>query len=241
MRAFGKYVVTIVTLAGVLVCLGHFTMLRGAEETAPPEETRVSVLDQTIVGFAATDEPLEEVLRRLQQGEPDFGICFERRIGEDPSASPRVSVTVGPIENATVAQVLDAVTAAAEPGDFYTWYETPIKKGVVHILPREPKERYACLDVIIPHFRVEGVLYYEAFLALFDQPELDAITPGYFLHGNPYEPISLDLVNVAVRDALTHIALATESGMGGRSAGTSKSLRCHGSPLVVWGASCPEM
>jgi len=219
MKRIAAYVVTIVTLAGLLVWPGHLSMVGRAEENAAPEEDDVSVLDKVIVGFEAHDEPLTSVLGRLQRGEPDFVICLEGRIGEDPSASPQMSVSVGPIERATMAEVLDAVTAAAEPGDFYTWYESPIKKGVVHILPRDPKERFACLDVIIPHFRVEGVLYYEAFFALFDQPELEGIVPGYSIHGNPHAPISLDLVNVTVRDALTHIVLATKSGMGWGVAG----------------------
>jgi hypothetical protein len=219
MKRFATYVVTIVTLAGVLAWLGHPSLLGGAEEVASAQEGEASVLDKVIVGFQAQDEPLTSVLGRLQRGEPDFVICFEQRIGRDPSASPQMSVSVGPIESATLAQVLDAVTAAAEPPEFYTWYESPIKKGVVHILPRDPKERFSCLDVIIPHFRVEGVLYYEAFFALFEQPELEGIVPGYSIHGNPYAPISLDLVKVTVRDALTHIALATKSGMGWGVAG----------------------
>ena len=243
MKRFLRHVVMVVTLASALAWFGHSGMLGGADESAPPEEADVSVLDKVIVGFEAHDEPLTSVLGRLQRGEPRFVICLEGRIGHDPSASPRMSVSVGPIESATLAQVLDAVTAAAEPGDFYTWYESPIKEGVVHILPRDPnrspgigyrlsdtvcvvhilprdpKERFACLDVIIPHFRVEGVLYYEAFFALFDQPELDGISPGWSIKGPDYAPISLDLVNVTVRDALTHIALATESGMGWGGAG----------------------
>jgi hypothetical protein len=141
-------------------------------------------------------------------------ICLEHEIAVDPRAPAPDSVSVGPIESATMAQVLDAVTAAADPGNFYTWYESPVKNGAVHILPRDPKERYACLDMTIPHFRVQGVLYYEAFFALFDQPELDGITPGASIRGPDEAPISLDLVNVTVRDALTHIVVATKSGMG---------------------------
>jgi len=218
--ARGTLFVTLVALpvqlaqAAVSENVAALVAVSGAEDSTRPDETGVAVLDQTIVGFAANDEPLEEVLRRLQQGEPDFAICLEHEIAVDPAVGASDSVSVGPIETATMAEVLDAVTAAAEPGDFYTWYESPIKKGVVHILPRDPKERFACLDVIIPHFRVENVLYYEAFFALFEQPELAGITPGASIRGPDYRRISLDLVNVTVRDALTHIVLAAKSGMG---------------------------
>jgi len=179
-----------------------------SEEAAAPFD-----LNKVVVGFEARGEQLDSVLGRLQEGEPGFVICVEWQIGRDPSACPSRSVTVGPFERATIRQILDAVTAAAEPGNFYTWYESKIKPGVVHILPRDPKERYACLDVVIPRFRVENVSHIEAFVALFRQPAIGGIMPGHAGTGPMYN-ITLDLVNVTVRDALTHICLATKCGMG---------------------------
>ncbi len=180
-----------------------------SEEAAAPFD-----LNMVVLGFEARGEQLDSVLGRLQEGEPGFVICVEWQIGRDPSTCTPRSVTVGPFERATVRQILDAVTAAAEPGNFYTWYESKLKPGVVHILPLDPKERYACLDVVIPRFRVENVMTFQALFALFQQPEVGGIRPGLSGTGPEYGGITLDLTNVTVRDALTHICLATKSGMG---------------------------
>jgi hypothetical protein len=213
MRRLLRHLATVLLVMAAISWIG-FSGRVGGEESAQPEEPAVSALDKQIVGFAAENETLDHVLDRLQRGEPDFVICLETRIARDPAGYPHRNVTVGPIESATLAEVLDAVTAATEPGDFYTWYESPIKKGVIHILPRDPKERFACLDVVIPRFNVEDANLYEAFQALFDQPELAGVNATLAYTGGLGQPVTLDLANVTVRDALTHIALAAKGGMG---------------------------
>jgi hypothetical protein len=85
---------------------------------------------------------------------------------------------------------------------------------VVHILPRDPKERFACLDLAIAHFRVEDVTFLEAIRLLCERLKAAGAVPGWVGHGPSYGHITLDLVNVTVRDALTHIVVGSKSGIG---------------------------